>query len=96
MFFMGSLRSGSDKSNQPIATTQNQGRNMSKDPLYCGECKFLRSRMRTNIFPETIEFECGLLGMWIGFVADRRLSVCLPVLDSREAATSTETESQCQ
>lgn len=54
---------------------------MSKHPHYCGDCPFLEASMRTDFYPSTVSYTCGVLDQWIGFVADRRLSVCLPVLN---------------
>lgn len=53
-----------------------------KEPASCGDCAFLKREERVDFHPGSHDYTCTLVGCWIGF-ADRRLTVCLPVINEK-------------
>lgn len=48
------------------------------EPICCGECPHLQQRERRDYFPAGVDYQCGKLKEWIGFV-DVKLDCGWPV-----------------
>lgn len=35
----------------------------------CGDCPHVQERLRTDFYPHSPEYHCGVLGVWLGFWA---------------------------
>lgn len=67
-------------------TQPRQPRVKKPPPRVCGACPWLAVRQRTDFYPYSPEFWCGLTGRWVGF---RPVTPewCLPVVNNNHEDT---------